>query len=78
VIDLSMEPHAEGLALVIEAAGGGVADDTRTDDDTRAIEVRLALAHTLIQAHGGRVELESRQGHGMRATMILPRSRLGG
>ena len=86
VIDISMAPHADGLALVIEAAAmaddatmeGTTGEEASTGNDSRAINVRLALAHTLIQAHGGRVEMESRPGQGLRATIVLPRSRLTG
>jgi len=91
VINISMEPRDDGLAVVIEAAGDAAAarpdgspsttglpsaDETMADEDAKAISTRLALAHTLIQAHGGRLELDLRHGLGIRASMILPRSRL--
>jgi signal transduction histidine kinase len=79
VIDISMVPREDGLALVIEPAGEPAPDQSAPPppaEDAGAISARLALAHTLIQAHGGRLELEPRPGLGMRATMILPRARL--
>jgi signal transduction histidine kinase len=42
------------------------------------MNTRLALAHTLIQAHGGRLELKLRPGMGTRATVVFPLARLLG
>ncbi len=89
VINISMEPRDDGLAVVIEAAAEATAaepaavqsaDDAeaKVTEDANAISARLALAHTLIQAHGGRLEVETRPGLGMRATVFLPRARLTG
>ncbi len=38
----------------------------------KGVGMGLALAHKVITAHGGRVEVESRQGKGTTFTMILP------
>ena len=77
VIDISMAARDDGLALVIEPTGEPTPDHPAPSaDDATAISARLALAHTLIQAHGGRLDLEPLPGLGMRATMILPRARL--
>jgi hypothetical protein len=81
VIDITMAPHADGLALVIEPADGNEAPQPAaapSADDAKTADARLALAHSLLQAHGGRLELELRPGLGTRATVILPRARLTG
>jgi hypothetical protein len=81
VIDIAMVPRGDGLALVIEAVGGNQAAQpagSPSADDANAIDARLALAHTLMQAHGGRLELEQRPGLGARATVFFPSARLPG
>ena len=90
VIDIAMVRRDDGLALVIEAAGGDEASrptasqqpagppSAGAPDDLMAMNTRLALAHTLIQAHGGRLELELRPGMGTRATVVFPLARLLG
>ena len=87
VIEISMVPRDAGLAVVIEAVGGDGAvapaappssNNAKANDEAGAIDTRLALAHTLIQAHGGHLELELRPGLGARATVMFPRGRLPG
>ena len=81
VIDIAMVPRDDGLALVVEAAEGNQAVQparSPSADDAKAADARLALAHTLIQAHGGRLDLELRPGLGTRATVFFPRVRLTG
>jgi len=81
VIDIAMAPRDDGLALVIEGVGGhqaGQAAESVSDEDGDASDARLALAHTLMQAHGGRLELEQRPGAGVRATVFFPSARLPG
>lgn len=43
---------------------------------TRGVDLGLAVARALLQAHGGRLELEAAPGIGGRASLILPRSRI--
>jgi signal transduction histidine kinase len=39
----------------------------------KGIGMGLALTHKIISAHGGRVEVESREGSGTTFTIILPK-----
>jgi signal transduction histidine kinase len=78
-IEISVHPHADGLALVIEDEGAGLfAPDPTTCDghDSRGIGMRLTLARTLMEAHGGRVEVASRTGVGTRVSLIFPAARV--
>lgn len=78
-IDIGLAPRDGGLALVVAAdASNPVAgiEASLTGEEGNAIEARLALAHTLIRAHGGRLELELRPGAAVKAALIFPRARL--
>jgi signal transduction histidine kinase len=78
-IEIEQTPHPEGLALVLTAdaskALAGLTGSLLTEHG-EAVEARLALAHTLFQAHGGRIELDLRPKEAARARLIFPRARL--
>jgi signal transduction histidine kinase len=78
-IEVSLQPHADGLALVIEDEGAGLAAPERgqsSNRDSRGIGMRLSLARALMEAHGGRVEVEAKTGVGTRVSLIFPAVRV--
>ncbi len=77
-IDVSAEPHEDGLALIIADEGKGslTPEEDATRQDSRGIGLRLALARSLIEAHGGRMDVLAAAGVGSRVCLIFPASRL--
>jgi signal transduction histidine kinase len=77
-IDIEQVPHPDGLALVLTADAAALEGMTgsRLAEHGEAVESRLALAHTLFQAHGGRIELDLEPDRTARARLIFPRGRL--
>lgn len=75
-IDIEFVPHADGMALLMTADASaplaGMAGSLMTEHG-EAVEARLALAHTLFQAHGGRIEMELRPNEAAMARLIFPR-----
>ena len=79
VIELRVLPHAEGLCLQVEDEGTGLArpePTAGTPRDSRGIGLRLALARSLMLAHGGRLEVEAAAQIGTRIRLIFPATRL--
>ena len=82
-IEISAETHPGGLALIItdEGAGlvhaepAGLAEPPRRIADSRGLGLGLTLARSLIEAHGGRLAIESKPEIGTRVTLDLPRAR---
>ena len=75
-IEISLQPHPDGLALVVEDEGAGTAapeQGQRTSRDSRGIGMRLSLARALMEAHGGRVEVAAKTGVGTRVSLISAR-----
>ena len=78
-IEISLQPHADGLALVVEDEGAGTAapeQGRRTSRASRGIGMRLSIARALMEAHGGRVEVAAKTGVGMRVSLIFPAARV--
>ena len=79
VIEIELVPVSDGLALVMTAdastplAGIG---GSLISERGEAMEARLALAHTLFQAHGGRIEMELLPNQVARARLVFPRDSL--
>lgn len=70
----------EELAVVIRDTGTGIPPAIvkkiflpfYTTKD-KGVGMGLALAHKVVASHGGRIEVESKEGHGTTFTVILPR-----
>ena len=73
---------SESLAIVVEDEGAGLgAEDlapgcARAAEHTRGLSFGLAVARSLLEAHGGELRLEAQAGIGARAWLVLPRSRM--
>ncbi len=78
-IDLRPVLTADSLAIVVEDEGAGLpAEDLSgaSADGTRGLGFGLAVARSLLEAHGGALRLEALPGVGARAWLSLPRERL--
>lgn len=78
-IDLRPVLTRESVAIVVEDEGAGLpAADlaSGTPAGTRGLGFGLAIARSLVEAHGGSLRLEALPGVGARAWLTLPRERL--
>jgi signal transduction histidine kinase len=78
-IEFSVRPNPDGISVVCEDEGRGPAKPAATAThaaDSRGVGLRLALARSLMDAHGGRLDIESVPGVGTRVTLIFPASRV--
>ena len=81
---VSAEPAREGRAVAFEVAdtGPGIAPDVLPhvfDRFVRATDsggagLGLAIAKSLVEAHGGEITVSSRAGEGTTMRLVLPRS----
>ena len=83
-IDLRPVLTADSLAIVVEDEGAGLgapdltAEAAAAEARTRGLSFGLAVARSLLEAHGGELRLEAQPGVGARAWLILPRARMLG
>jgi signal transduction histidine kinase len=79
-IDIAMRPVGDGLALVVEDEGMGFAapgsGGVARAADSRGIGLRLTVARSLMEAHGGRLEVEALPKVGSRVSLVFPATRL--
>lgn len=83
---IDLRPHLtpDSLAIIIEDEGAGLgAEDlaggtvrATEADRTRGLGFGLAVARSLLEAHGGALRLEALPGVGARAWLTLPRERV--
>jgi two-component system sensor histidine kinase HydH len=74
-----------GLVLTVADTGGGIPPELLprvfepyVTTKTRGLGLGLAIARRIVEAHGGRIEAESRAGQGTRFRVTLPRDGAGG
>jgi signal transduction histidine kinase len=79
-IELSGEPGPHGWSLVVQDEGVGlpVAANDMHHADSRGIGLRLTLARSLMQAHGGTLTVESAECIGTRVRLGFPADRVLG
>jgi signal transduction histidine kinase len=77
-IDIRAATQDDGWALVVEDEGNGLPVESMAErgPESRGIGVGLALARSLMQAHGGSLTIESAAQVGTRAVIRFPRARL--
>ncbi|MDM0072143.1 ATP-binding protein [Variovorax sp. J31P207] len=78
-IVVSVEPEAGALALTVRDRGPGVAPehlpklfDSFFSTKRRGMGLGLSIARTIIEAHGGRIRVDSDPGHGTVFHVLLP------
>lgn len=81
LVHVTREPGAENVAISIQDDGPGIPEDkvpflfARRAGAAHADGLALSLVRQIVTAHGGTIEVESRQGpddHGTSITIVLP------
>jgi signal transduction histidine kinase len=77
-IEITAETAEDHWILSVQDEGAGLAVESVQGEgrETRGLGVGLALAHSLMQAHGGTLTLQSRAGIGTRARLTFPVERV--
>ena len=85
--EVSIERTAEQCLLEVSDNGVGATPEQleraldlffTTKEVGRGTGLGLSIVHSIADSHGGRLELDSRPGHGFRARVVLPRPELSG
>jgi signal transduction histidine kinase len=85
-VNVRLEEAPSGVSVQIEDSGRGIpeadlkrvterfyqVDKSRSDGDGRSLGLGLAIAHEIINAHGGKIEVNSREGIGTTVCVTLP------
>ena len=73
-IEISTARRPDGVAITVQDEGSGLGQGSlgKAPQDSRGIGLRLTLARSLMHAHGGKLEVESRAGVGSRVSLIFP------
>jgi signal transduction histidine kinase len=82
-ITIEVVPEGELVRIAVADTGPGIPPDRRDriferfvqgrDGTAGAAGLGLAIVRDIVQAHGGRVHLESEVGRGSRFTLVMPR-----
>jgi signal transduction histidine kinase len=85
-VRVMLVPREEELRVLVEDSGPGVPEaererifepfyrpDSSRSRDTGGYGLGLALCRRIVQAHGGRITIETAQGGGARFVVVLPR-----
>ena len=77
-IDVGTERRGDVVAVWIADEGKGTLtpEIATANRDSRGIGTRLMLARILVEAHGGRLEVEAQTGVGSRVSLIFPAERI--
>ncbi len=77
-IELSPKRERDGLCIVVQDEGTGlpVTQSGSHPEESRGIGLRLTLARSLMQAHGGRLTVQSAECVGTRVHLCFPEARL--
>jgi signal transduction histidine kinase len=78
-VALSVERNGDALEISVADDGPGVPDDLRTSifdpfytTKRHGTGLGLAVTRSIVEAHGGRIRCEAREGGGTRFTIALP------
>lgn len=84
--DVSVEVGTDAIGIVIDDQGPGIPQreldrvfqpfyriEGSRNPDTGGIGLGLAIALSIVEAHGGRLKLANREAGGLRASVLLPR-----
>lgn len=77
-IEVACEAGSSVWSLVVQDEGIGLPTTANNRDaaESRGIGLRLTLARSLMQAHGGSLTVESKEGVGTRVRLTFPATRL--
>ncbi len=78
-IDVGVQTREDGLAVVIDTERGGFVapvENFSPAHDSRGFSLRLTLARSLMELHGGQLEVEVRRERDMRISLIFPARRV--
>jgi cell cycle sensor histidine kinase DivJ len=83
-VDLALERHEDGVALVVADEGAGLAamagsgspEPEPAPGNSRGIGLGLSLARVLMEAHGGTLTIETAPRIGTRVTLSFPLERV--
>jgi signal transduction histidine kinase len=81
-VEIALEPSAAGVAFTVSDTGSGIASQDLPQvfnrfvksADSGGVGLGLAIARSLVEAHGGEITAESEPGRGTTMRFVLPTS----